>query len=110
MMPGFQACIRTLHKIVKVWTFYQDGPNNFRIKDPLQEEEIYPADKPGWQHTCLGDSGGGHWMKEGGSGTRQVLVGVTTGGTFVCGVRSYMEKLNHDETLKWIKEIMDLHP
>ena len=101
-IPIFITCTRTLHEPVKVWTFHQDGPNTF-TNEIDESEEIYDPDEPGFQHSCLGDSGSGHWMKEGGQGKKNVLIGVTTRGTGKCGVASYMETINNNVALRWIK-------
>ena len=102
-IPRFITCTRTLHEIVKVWTFHQIGPDTFT--DVIDEsEEIYDPDEPGFQHTCLGDSGGGHWMKEGGNGEKQVLIGVSSYATAQCGLASYMETINNKVALRWIKQ------
>ena len=101
-IPRFITCIRTLHEKVKVWTFHQDGPNTFT--DVIDEsEEVYDPDEPGFQHGCSGDSGSGHWMKEGGQGKKNVLIAVTSASLPRCGLASYVETINNKVALRWIK-------
>ena len=104
MLPSFYVCSRTLHETVKFWRFYQSRTRKLRDSLILEDEEIYPESAHGYQHPCRGDSGSGHWMKEGGIGIRQVLIGIhTTGGT-VCGLRTFEEKINNEDTMRWIKK------
>jgi len=103
LLPSFISCGRTLHENVKLWRFYQAGPR--KLSDSLIEEheEKYPENAYGYQHPCVGDSGSGHWMREGGIGTRQVLIGVSTRAGLLCGRKSFMEKINNEDTMRWIK-------
>ena len=92
-LPTFYACVRTLHENVKVWKFHQNGPRKLRGDLIDEYKEIYPHFAPGFPHTCQGDSGGGHWMEEGGHRERQIIIGVVTQGFPLCGNASYMEKI-----------------
>ena len=102
-LANFLVCVRTLHENVKFWTFHQDGPRSLKNDQFEESTEIYPHFSPGYQRTCTGDSGGGHWMKEGGDGIRQIIIGVVTRGSPLCGEATYMEKINNKETISWIK-------
>ena len=102
-LPSFVVCVQTLHENVEYWRFHQDGPRELKDDNIDIRTEIYPHDAPGFQATCHGDSGGGNWMKEGGNGMRQILIGVTTQGDPLCGDVSYMEKINNDVAMSWIE-------
>ena len=101
-LPSFTVCVQTLHENVKFWRFHQNGPR--KLRHVKITTEIYPRDVPGFQAACHGDSGGGHWMKEGGNGIRQILIRVATRAKPLCGGVSYMEKINTDVAMSWIKE------
>jgi len=109
-LPNFLSCIRTWYgdKEAEVWTFYEN--KDFTYKDQIDIlPEHYPQDpdnfdEPGYQHLCNGDSGGGHWMKGGDGGTKQVLIGINSIARKQCGLGSYMEKINNKDTLAWIKK------
>ena len=103
-LPSFLVCIRTLHENVKFWTFHQNKLLNQPLKYDYEETtEEYPQFDFGFQQTCVGDSGGGHWMKEGGDGIRQILIGVVTASDPVCGDAAFTETINNKETMNWIK-------
>jgi secreted trypsin-like serine protease len=101
-LPTFYACVQTLHRNVNGMKFHQNG--QCKLKNDLIDEytEEFPRFAPGFQHTCNGDSGGGHWMKEGGNGGKQILIGVVTQGNSLCGDASYMEKINNKDAMRWI--------
>ena len=103
-LPPFIVCEKTLHENVKFWRFHQSGPRKLRY-DQIEPDltEIYPHFAPGFQATCAGDSGGGHWMKEGGNGMRQILIGVQIRGDPLCGDVAFMEKINNEVAMSWIK-------
>ena len=103
MLPSFYVCGRTIHENVEFWRFYQIGPRELSDSLIFEHPEIYPESAYGFQHPCSGDSGSGHWMKEGGLGIRQVLIGVHTEGGRMCGRKSYEEKINNEDAMKWIK-------
>jgi len=114
-LPSFISCVITRYadKNVEVWHFREDGEKKLEIIDfwdlhePAVEE--YPKRSsllfhlPGYQHPCEGDVGGGHWMKGGKEGTRDVLIGIQVTSSAPCGWNSRILKLNNLEFLNWIK-------
>ena len=105
-LPSFISCVRTRYadKKVKVWHFREDGENWEYWRNRWEIYDGFPAyDLPGYQHPCEGDLGGGHWMKGGKEGTRDVLIGIQTTSSAPCGSNSRILKLNNLEFLNWIK-------
>ena len=108
MLPSFYVCGRTLHENVKFWRFYRrqyfTGQDKLSYSLIEEHEEEYPESAYGWQRPCSGDSGAGHWMKEGGIGMRQVLIGVHTAAGIKCGRSSFEEKINNEDAMRWLKQ------
>jgi len=115
LLPNFISCVRTHYadKDVEVWHFREDGERKLQIIYDEFEVEDYPKNTlvsgkanfhfPGYQHPCRGDVGGGHWMKGGKEGTRDVLIGIHVTSSAPCGWKSLILKLNNVEFLTWIK-------
>jgi len=109
-LPSFISCIRTRYadKNVEVWHFREEGK---KLVNSRKRWEIYDEfgvvgpnpHLPGYQHPCEGDVGGGHWMKGGKEGTRDVLIGIQVTSSAPCGWNSRILKLNNLEFLNWIK-------
>ena len=113
-LPNFISCVGTYYanKDVEVWHFLEDWERKLQIYGGINFEE-YPKNIlgpgkanvhiPGYQHPCIGDVGGGHWMKGGEEGTRDVLIGIQVTSSSPCGRNSRILKLNNVEFLNWIK-------
>ena len=104
--PDFLVCVKALPKPAKVWTFHEESFKKFS-HDITEEEDQFPTDDDpnasGYIQGCEGDSGGGHWMKGGATGDKNVLIGLNTIGSHTCGRFAIIEKLILRDILDWIK-------
>ena len=88
--------------------FHIDGDGNLEYKGSRQEKQEDYAKHldSGFQQTCVGDSGGGHWSFDA-TETRGILVGVTaiSGDKDPwCSSPSIVTKITYPSIQSWIKK------
>ena len=99
-------CIQSSLPTVTISYFHMKDDNTLKyLGNFKRKEKDYPSHLEwGFQQTCYGDSGGGHWTLDS-KGKRATLVGVSTEVTDDwCGSTSIITKLNYPSIHSWIKQ------
>ena len=101
-------CSKSSLPTITISMFHADGEGNLEYKGSRQEKKEDYAKHIDWgfQQTCYGDSGAGHWSFDS-TETRGILVGVTVGSGLQypwCSAPSMVTKITYPSIQSWIKK------
>ena len=103
----WRLCSKSSLPTITISMFHTDSDGNLEFKGSRQEKKEDYANHVDWgfQQTCMGDSGGGHWTFDS-TEKRGTLIAVTIGSASeytYCSSPTIVTKITYPSILHWIK-------
>lgn len=111
----FVVCSQSILPTIKSYVFHRNQDGSLRLSEiEKMKQEDYAGLHPGFQQTCGGDSGSGHWVLNSNE-RRHVLVSTTFAKARIadgnwCGLQGIQIKTTWPPIHRWIKKHSNIIP